>query len=382
MSRPPKIEIEDLLKLAHDKSVEGRTTLASTISDLFIGNEHFLSERERLLMTEILNRLIHDVEMSVRQVLAEKLAVKDETPPELIKALANDEIDVARPILIKSKVLRDEELIEIIQHRTMSHQLAITLREEVSESVSAVLVEAGHEDVITSLIGNTNAHISETTMEYLVEESQRVDRYQHPLLARPDLGNHLAKKMYWWVSAALRKHIVENFEVDPAELDDTIESAVSHSIEDMEEADFEKSKSFKLARQLADGDAITPQLLVQVLRQGEISLFEALLVQMSGLRLNLVRRILFEPGGEGLAILAKSVKIEKPDFASIFLLSRKARPGDKVVDPRELSKVLNFFDKVSIEAANGVLARMRRDPDYLNSIRQLSSLEKPGKILN
>ena len=37
-------------------------------------------------------------------------------------------------------------------------------------------------------------------MEYLVEQSKRVDTYQNPLLKRPDLEPDLAKRMYLWVS--------------------------------------------------------------------------------------------------------------------------------------------------------------------------------------
>lgn len=102
------------------------------------------------------------------------------------------------------------------------------------------------------------------------------------------------------------------------------------------------------------------------------------MAEFTGLNQNLVRRILFEPGGEDIAIIRKAKGIEKPDFASIFLLSRRVRPGDKVVDPRELSRVLAFYDKISPAAASGVIKRMARDADYLDSIRQIGHGLKSG----
>ena len=371
MNKTPSDETEKLFKLARDKSVAGRTALVATVSDLFFGHEDVLSEKERTLMTEILNQLLHDVEMTVRRELAERLADQEEAPRDLIITLANDEIDVARPILLKSSVLRDAELIEIIQHRTHEHQLTVAMREGIGEDVSEILVETGDEDVISALLENPAASISQGTMEYLAEESQRVDRYQKPLLSRGDLGPDLAKKMYWWVSAALRSHIMENFDIDPGELDATIEDSVGEAMTHLEEDRDESSKPFRLARELADKGEITPKMLIQILRQGEIMLFEALLVELTGLRLTLVRRIIFESGGEGLAIACKAAGFEKPDFASIFLLCRKARPGDKIVDPKELSHVLKFYDKISLDAAESVLQRMSLDPGYLDSLRRI-----------
>ena len=69
-------------------------------------------------MTDILRRLIRDVEVTVRKALAGRLAGEASAPPDLIKPLANDEIEVAHSILLKSEVLQDIELIEIIEHRS------------------------------------------------------------------------------------------------------------------------------------------------------------------------------------------------------------------------------------------------------------------------
>ena len=85
--------------------------------------------------------------------------------------------------------------------------------------------------------------------------------------------------------------------------------------------------------------ARTRRLLVQLLRQGEVALFEALFAKMSGVRVRLLRRLLFEPGGEALAIVCRAIAIDKPDFATIFMLSRRAHSNDRVTSPHELSKV-------------------------------------------
>lgn len=376
----PDEELEGLFKLARDKSAAGRKALVNAVSDLFFNNKDVLTDREKALMTDILRQIIHDVEMSVRRELAERLADSRQAPHDLILALANDEIEVAHALLIQSDILHDFDLVEIIHHRTLEHQLAIAMRKTLNESVTDALVETGNEDVVAKMIENPNARISKSTMEYLVDQSKRVDTYQNPLLKRPDLEPELAKRMYWWVSAALRQHIVKNFKVDAADLDDTLETTVKNVIDrhGIASADSENSKPFKLAERLAEDGKVTPRMLVQVLRQGEVPLFEAMFSRMSGLRPRLLRRMLFEPGGEALAILCKAVGIDKADFASIFMLSRKARNTERVTHPQDLKHILDLFDRIQTDAADRMLKKWQRDSNFLNAIRVIESAGNPG----
>jgi uncharacterized protein (DUF2336 family) len=368
MNYMSRVETRHLFKLARDKTVAGRQALTATVTDLFFARGAVLTDRERALMTEILRQLINDVESTVRRSLAERLAHQKDAPRDLVLALANDEIAVAHAILLHSEVLRDDELIEIIHHRTLEHQLAIAMRKSVSEQVCDALVETGDVGVIKTLLENNDAKIASATMAYLVEQSKRVDTYQNPLLQRPDLGPDLAKKMYFWVSAALRKHILEHFAVDPAEFDDALEETVCDLTSRSEP---EQLKAVQLAENLSEGESITPQLLIKSLRQGEVALFEALLARLTGIRLTLVRRMLFERGGEGLAIACRALRIEPPLFASIYLLSRKARQNDPPPERSEIRRILDFYEQTSPHAAGQLLKRWRRDPNFLKAVWEI-----------
>ncbi|MHA1569732.1 MAG: DUF2336 domain-containing protein, partial [Alphaproteobacteria bacterium] len=128
-------KLAHLLDLARNKTLAAREELVETVSDLFFDDHRILSDHERSLMTDILRQLIHDVEMAVRRKLADRLADQPNAPHELVLTLANDEIEVAHPILLNSEVLHDVELIEIVRHRTLEHQLAIAMRRGVDEPV-------------------------------------------------------------------------------------------------------------------------------------------------------------------------------------------------------------------------------------------------------
>jgi uncharacterized protein (DUF2336 family) len=373
MSKVERDDLEYLFELARDKTVAGRRMLVATIGDLFFSQHDVLSDRERSLMTEILRQLIHDVEVSVRRALAERLAEQPLAPHDLVVALANDEIEVAHPLLVNSDVLQDLELIEIIRNRTLEHQLAISIRKSVSEEVADALIATDSIDVIKTLLENHNADISQRTMEYLVEQSQRVDTYQNPLLRRPDLDTTLAKRMYWWVSAALRTYILDRYEIDPGELDETMESTVKSLTE--AEGD-QRPKAVELADQLAERQEITPALIVKTLREGEVALFAALFGKYTGIRLQLVQRMLFEPGGEGLAIACKGSGIDKSTFASIYVLTRKARGRDSVNHLADMAGILGLYDRIKEDAAGMLLKKWQRDPNFLRAIWQIEQPQR------
>ena len=375
-------ELHKLLKLALDKSVEGRRDLAASLSDLFDDSSTVLSDRERALMGDILQKLVRECEMAVRRDLAQRLSRAENPPHELIVLLANDEIEVAQPILANCDVLRDLELVQVIRRRTQQHQLAIAMRRAVSEPVSDALVETGNENVIKTLLENQDAKISEATMTYLAEESRRVDSYQEPLIKRHDLPSDLAKRMYLWVSAALREHILENFDIDPTALDDSLdglaESMVTDPAQHPGEAEAARPAEV-LARHLVQGDENAWHMMIQVLRQGEVTLFEALLGEMTDLRPARVQKIVYEPGGEGLAIACRALDMPKTTFATIFLLSRRGEVGKRVTDPRVLSRALMMFDRINPLAAQDVLKSWRRSEPYQDAVESVADADKPAK---
>jgi hypothetical protein len=191
-----------------------------------------------------------------------------------------------------------------------------------------------------TLIENPNARIARRTFERLVEYSRTAESLQGPLVRRQDLDSDLAGRMYAWVSAALRRQIVLNFDVDPKLLDE----ALSDSLRSATAAHAAPAPAASPAHD-------DPGVLLQLLRAGEIAMFEALLARKTGLRLMIARRAFYEPGGRPLAIACKAIGVEKAHFAAIFLLARQARPGDKSVDPRELHNILALYDALTVDEA-------------------------------
>ncbi|MBK1663112.1 hypothetical protein CKO38_03330 [Rhodospirillum rubrum] len=366
------IDAEALLKLAREKTVSSRNRLAEAMVDLFSARGRVLTERERTLMVDILKRVLREIEHSVRKRISNDLAERSDAPHALISFLANEDIDISFPILSQSRVLQDADLIEVIRNRTFEHQLAIAVRFEVSPQVSAALVQSGDATVITELLRNPDARISAATMDYLVEQSRRVDTFQEPILRRRDLPPDVAKRMFMWVSAALRKYIVTQFDLDPDSVDDLLEKAAHDGIETTLDERGPQPAAVLADTLFRKGD-INAELLISSLHDGEVALFIELFARMSGMRPALVQRMLFEPGGEGLAIACKALDFSREDFSVLFLLSRQARPTG-VGSLRETHvQVMEVFDRIALDDARRVLRRWQRDQDYLKALLSLES---------
>ncbi len=367
-------ELQELLLLAKDKSGEARARLVENITDLFLSDDGRLSEHERALMSDILGKLVSQVEADIKKELSQALAHGDIDLPDIVNQLANDDAEIARPLLEKSSLLKDPNLIEIIRMRTDEHRMAIAMRDEVSESVSNALVEFGNEDVIEALLNNHDAVVSKRAMEYLVAESRRVDRFQEPLLRRSDLPGDLAYRMYWWVSAALRKNILSNFDVDPLVFERAVRRAANAAMVDQHTEQSSYVKAQQLVRRLSESGELTIQFLLNALRQQRVAVFVAGMAELGGINFRTAWRIFSDKGGESFAILAKAVGVERAQFTSIYLLVVQAREGGAPKSPGVIKEILELFDATTEANARGALQVWQRDSAYQEAIEELDKV--------
>ena len=127
-------KIEALLDLARSEASEAKDRIADDLSEIIYVEGAPFSPRELDIATDILRKLVHEAEVAVRQRMADRLARDRRAPRDLVLALANDDILVARPVLAMSAALRDRDLIEIVRHKTKQHQLAVAAREEIGRA--------------------------------------------------------------------------------------------------------------------------------------------------------------------------------------------------------------------------------------------------------
>jgi uncharacterized protein (DUF2336 family) len=216
-------QLSDLLSgLSNRQSGDDLDSLAERLGDLCFSYDAGLSERELQHVFVIVRALLRDTEMHVRRKLAEHLSVRDDVPHDLITTLADDQIEVAYPIIVWSKLLGDKDLLEIIAKHERQHQVAITERSSISPVVSDALVATEDKEVVAALLHNAGAAFTPDTFKKLISDCMWVDEYRAPIVRREDLTPELAGQVYVWVGDALRDFLNERYTFDPDELENLI----------------------------------------------------------------------------------------------------------------------------------------------------------------
>ena len=365
-----------LLELAQNTVPESRYALATSITDLYAERAADLSERESLLIDDILDRLVRAFERDLRVTLAERLARRVHAPHALIMTLACDEIEIARPVLQESLTLENADLIEIIERYGEAHQLAIAERQPLDDSVSDALVATQNVVVIEALLRNRDARLTEATLRHLVEEARWVESYRRPLLYRNDLSVELARRLYGFVSVALRQYILSHFDIDAEELEQELAAAISERIGSAPAPDADGTPSDgplpAIHVQLAGSEQISPQLLIRVLRKGDMQLFESLLGELACLSKDRISVILSYCGSSrAFAVICRALAFAKPDFAVMLFLSRRLQGLGPSDDPRSIARMIEYFGELDPEQSMAALRRWRRDPGYRAEIEDL-----------
>jgi uncharacterized protein (DUF2336 family) len=369
------IDVQSLLRLASDRSAIARSQLIHVISDMFLPENQRLTEHERALMQDILGKLVTSIEIDVRASLAEAVMRSHVDLPELERMLANDAIEVARPILEQSRVLADVDLITIIKQRTDEHRLAIAMRDMLSETVTDALVQNAGNDVIETLLRNPNALISRRAMEYLVAESKRQDRFQEPLVLRNDLPADLAHKMYWWVAAALRRKIIANFTIDEKLLDTLLKQATMHSLVDHSDEQSVQARAMRLAHELNENGELNDQMLIKLLRQNRLTMFIAGLATLSQINYGTAWRIITDAGFDSPVVLARAINMSRQTLTDMLLLLNAVRSGNGPRSTAVLTNIASLYDEIDPAQAKAVLSIWQRDTDYQAAIDALASVD-------
>jgi len=107
--------LQNLVTLAEEPSSEKRRELLEGVADLFLDGIIAPNSREMALASDILRHIAATVEETMRAELSERFADLEGAPPDLIRQLANDVIEVAGPVLMRSGLLQDPDLIAIVE---------------------------------------------------------------------------------------------------------------------------------------------------------------------------------------------------------------------------------------------------------------------------
>ena len=331
--------VAQMLTLASSRSAEDRQRLLLKVTGLCEAAPPPPSVAP--LLADIFLTLTAQAERDIRLALAERIASADWAPPALVNMLALDEIEIARPVITSSPLLKDADLIRLLIEATLEHQIAVARRPRLSDAVCDAIIDRGEAVTMTALASNRSAQISDAAMRRLVDQSRRVAGLRAPLTRHPRLNQDLAQELYQWVGQALRQSIGERFRIDDARLNAAVQQSAAVAVgtpewraapasrlaENRERAEMER----RLVDKLQAAGQLRPGLLVRALREQRFELFEQALAVLGGFSDGQVRQAMRAPTAEPLYLACIAVGVDKAVFSSLLIEVRKLTgglPGD------------------------------------------------------
>jgi uncharacterized protein (DUF2336 family) len=329
------VRAHELINLARSRETGDRERLLLAITDLCDGSPDSRRPEIQGLLDNVFMALLVEAERDIRQVLAERLADVDWAPKALVNVLALDEIDIARPVIARSPLLQDQDLIRLLIEATIEHQIEVARRPDLSARVVEAVIDRAEPAVLTALVGNSTAEITETGMQRLVESSRRIAALRSPLARHPKLTKLLGEQLYSWVGQALRAAIADRFRIDSEALDRAIGDAVRAAqmgggeerqvllSRDGEREEMER----RLIAKLEAAGQLRPGYLVRALKERKLSLFENALASLGGFAPSDVRAAIDAPSPEPLALACSAVGIDRIVFPTVLALVRELNAG-------------------------------------------------------
>jgi uncharacterized protein (DUF2336 family) len=193
-------------------SGEERVEILSRLTDLFLSTAPGMAEDQVSVFDVVIGRLSRAIEVRARIELAERLAEVPNAPSGVVRQLALDEIAVARPVLIASPRLSDQDLVAISAAKGRDHMLAITERPDLGEPVTDFLILRGGRVVTHAVASNQSARFSRHGMGVLVMRAVQDDALQATLGNRRDIPSELGEQLMIAAKNSARRRLSASME--------------------------------------------------------------------------------------------------------------------------------------------------------------------------
>lgn len=352
--------LQGILESLRGGLVEDHSKVAAGLAEIVVelGANPNLS-RYHSLAQELVRAVVREIETPIRLEIAKRLSRETAISREIVKILANDQIEVAWPILESCANLHDEDLVEISINQSPRHRLAIAQRKAFNELVSAALVCFSERDIVEAVLRNPGAKISRATFEQICALAKRHPELQDPLVRRPDLPLLVAFGMLEWVVEALQVFLYDRIGGEP----DALKRIVGEAIDAPSLADVLDNGVRRLIENFVGK-------IGRISGEDIVEMMGGLPAQRLDLKILLASDHTFEPlrsmrdtvlagNGGRFATICRAADMSKPVFEGMFqhlFMSRAGGDGCSLTDSGDLLSATRVFLAKSPHQARAELA--------------------------
>lgn len=307
--------IQAFLRWAETAGAADRAKAARALAKAYFRLNPNDPQRQAALHAMI--HLLDDPSSAVRFALAESLAEEPTSPRAVILALAEDQPDIACPVITFSPVLSDMDLVDIAGRGSSMTRGLIAARPDLSRGVAAAIAEIGDAAEAVVLLENESADLSRYVLKRLAERHARSCDVRNLLLDRDDLPAEARDILVREISNALAGSMLVRATLSgPRIAHLTEEAATLATLRLIGNAMADEIPV--LVDTLRQDGRLTPAFLMHALCSGRIEFFAAAITDLSALEERRVRSIMATGRRHAIRALYESCGLPR-EISEVFV---------------------------------------------------------------
>lgn len=310
----------EIMALVHDRSSEKRAALFRMISDLFAEDAELHSDRELVLFGDVLARLLDQVGLIERIRFSERVAPISSTPRLVALRLADDEDQVAAPVLQHSPVLTEADLIDLVIRKGNGHRVAIAKRAGIGEAVTDALVDHGDGDVLSTVSANLGARFSRRSMGILAERATTSQRLAEALAVRSDVPPMMADDLLKLIGPAGRARLETLLRNDAGSIDRLIDDAGRELSDQRGALKRNRAEATAMAEAVRRGRRNVDTVVDSLLNQRRMLDIAYVFAELCDVPETHVNAVLFKLDSQPIAVLARVAGVSEQIYARLTRL--------------------------------------------------------------
>ncbi len=344
-----------------------RAEAAGALARVYLYSDLIPGERERAAAA--LTLLLEDRCLDVRQNISEAFASHPAAPRHIVLALAHDAPDIAMPVLQRSPVLNDQDLIEILATRGEEVQAAIASRPDLSAALAAAIGEIAGPRACVVLLQNAEATFTPGVFARLTQRYGNDQEIRSILLNRSDVPISERQILLLRLAHSLGRVAEREFQIGKERVRQLTEDAAQRAT--LMLAGEEAHNVPGLVSHLRISEQLTTGLVLKALLRGDLGFVRSAFSELTGMELHRVERFLEEPERAGFRALYRSAGFPDP-YLSVFqaglsswydsdrrglsIAAGRKQAAERALQaaeshPRELGQAINLLSRIATEAA-------------------------------
>jgi uncharacterized protein (DUF2336 family) len=256
--------------------------------------------------------LLDDPSPLVRRALAEVFASSQKAPRVVVNALAADQPEIAVPLLSRSPLLLEDDLVDLIATGHPEAQMAIAGRAPLPRSLAAAIAEVGSAQACLALLENFDADIAPFSIDRMVERFGHLAAIRETLLARADLPMATRQALLSKLSQTLAGFVAGRLWMGSEHAEYAARDACEKATVALA-AETPYEEVGHLVQHLRQSGQLTAGMILRALLSGNVVLFEEALAELSGVPLDRVTSYIHDRNIPGLSALYRKAGL--PDLA-------------------------------------------------------------------